>query len=76
MGNKRILQTYIKITIMKTKELPKELQDFIDELRQNGESDKIDSHDKIYCLSGYIPFKTKKRVDNTSSENETIINKQ
>lgn len=57
--------------------MTKKLQDIIDDLRQNYESDKADSQDKIYVQQGYI-IKTKKRVklDNSSCENDIITNKK
>lgn len=56
--------------------ITKKLQDFIDELRKNYESDKTDSQDKIYVTQGYI-VRTKRRlkIHNISNENETTTKK-
>lgn len=50
----------------------KELQDFLDELRKNDESDKTDSQDKIYVTQGYI-VRRKRRL-NIDDTGITIVN--
>ena len=56
--------------------ITKKLQDFIDELRKNYESDKTDSQDKIYVTQGYIVrSKRRLKIHNISNENETTTKK-
>ncbi len=57
--------------------MTKKLRDFIDDLRQNHESDKTDSQDKIYVTQGYI-LRSKRRlkIHNISNENDTTTKKE